>query len=154
MPHRSCRCECLHSHQSGISLSGIRNAWNSIFMVPYLTSCYLQTRSRLLSYQWHKCKIPLVPIAIGIGDRINWLIKVGVGKAAAPLFPPPPPVKTTPVAELAEARMIYPKCHNNSEHFRNLGDSKWQGQLSHLPPTKHRSSSIRHPSTPNHIFHQ
>jgi hypothetical protein len=33
-----------------------------------------------------------------------------MGKAAQPLFPYPPPQKTTPVAELAEAKLKWAQC--------------------------------------------
>ncbi|SMD43614.1 hypothetical protein SAMN00777080_2213 [Aquiflexum balticum DSM 16537] len=68
--------------------------------------------------------MPLVPIAIGIGERRKWLIRVGIGKGAAPLFQSPPPHITGPVAELAEARMVKPDVISYFEHFKNVGDLK------------------------------
>jgi hypothetical protein len=68
--------------------------------------------------------MPLVPIAIGIRERRKWLIRVGIGKGAPPLFQSPPPHMTGPVAELAEARMVKPDVISYFDNFQNVGDLK------------------------------
>lgn len=73
--------------------------------------------------------MPLIPIAIGIRERRKWLIRVGIGKGAAPLFQSPPPHMTGPVAEHAEARMVKPDVISYFEHLQIVVNSKWQGHV-------------------------